>query len=279
MNTGSIQELDAWLREDGWGEVHSYWSALPQTPVKAVLKIKTPMVLAGLEWFEAVFKRVDPSVGAKLEFLKNYEGKYFSEKMEIIIPQPLSWATAISSERLALNLIHRASSVATATRELVEIARPHGIQILDTRKTTPGLRELEKYAVRVGGGANHRFTQTDCFMIKDNHKELLGLKGAVEFFKKLNQPYKTLITEIHGLSELETARSLGLRFFMLDNFSSQDLSQACASKRQGEFFEVSGGINKATIYKFLVKGVDALSVGKITQFPDAVDISFKFKPE
>jgi nicotinate-nucleotide pyrophosphorylase (carboxylating) len=279
MNTGSIQELDAWLREDGWGEVHSYWSALPQTPVRAVLKIKSPMVLAGLEWFEAVFKRVDPSVGAKLEFLKNYEGKYFPEKMEITFPQPLSWSTAISSERLALNLIHRASSVATATRELVEIARPHGIQILDTRKTTPGLRELEKYAVRVGGGANHRFTQTDCFMIKDNHKELMGLKGAVEFFKNLNQPYKTLITEIHSLSDLETARSLGLRFFMLDNFSSRDLSEACVSKRHGEFFEVSGGINKTTISKFLVKGVDALSVGKITQFPDAVDISFKFKPE
>lgn len=279
MNTGSIQELDAWLREDGWGEVHSYWSALPQTPVRAVLKIKTPMVLAGLEWFEAVFKRVDPSVGAKLQFLRSYEGKYFPEKMEIDFPQPLSWSTAISSERLALNLIHRASSVATATRELVEIARPHGIQILDTRKTTPGLRELEKYAVRLGGGANHRFTQTDCFMIKDNHKELMGLKGAVEFFKDLNQPYKTLITEIHSLSELEMARSLGLRFFMLDNFSSQDLSEACGSKRQGEFFEVSGGINKTTINKFLVKGVDALSVGKITQFPDAVDISFKFKPE
>ncbi len=279
MNTRSFQELDAWLNEDGWGDVHSYWSALPQTPVRAVLKIKSPLVLAGLDWFIAVFKRVDPSIGSSLDFIKKFEGHYFSEKSEITFPQSLPWSTVISSERLALNLIHRASAVATSTRELVQIAEPHGIQILDTRKTTPGLRELEKYAVRVGGGANHRFTQTDCFMIKDNHKELMGLEGAVAFFRKLNQPYKTLITEIHDLSELEKARSLGLNFFMLDNFSSADILQACRSKRIGEFFEVSGGINKSTIGNFLIKGVDALSVGKITQFPDAVDISLKFKPE
>ena len=279
MNTGSLQELDAWLREDGWGEVHAYWSALPHTPVRAVLKIKSPMVLAGLDWFIAVFKKVDPSVGSSLDSLRKHEGRYFSEKSDIQLTESLAWSTAISSERLALNLIHRASSIATATRELVEIAKPHGIQILDTRKTTPGLRELEKYAVRVGGGSNHRFTQTDCFMIKDNHKELFGLPGAVDFFKGLNQPYKSLITEIHNLSELEVARGLGLKYFMLDNFSNSDLQSACASKRSGEFFEVSGGINRTSISNYLIKGVDALSVGKITQFPEAVDISFKFKAE
>lgn len=279
MDKGCFQELDAWLREDGWGEVHSYWTSLPTTPIRAVLKIKSPLMLAGLDWFRAVFEKIDPSTNGKLEFLKEFEGHHFSEKTEIKFPHTFSWATAISGERLALNLIHRASSVATATRELVEIAKPHGILILDTRKTTPGLRELEKYAVTLAGGANHRFTQTDCFMIKDNHKDLMGLKGAVEFFRKLNQPYKTLITEIHGLDELEAGRELGLRYFMLDNFTKSDLHKACASKKAGEFFEVSGGINKQSIHDVLVKGVDALSVGKITQFPDAVDISFKFKPE
>lgn len=279
MDKGCFQELDAWLREDGWGDVHSYWSCLPSTPVRAVLKIKSPLMLAGLGWFSAVFEKIDPSTAGKFEFFKEFEGQFFSEKSEIIFPQSLSWATAISGERLALNLIHRASSVATATRELVEIAQPHGIHILDTRKTTPGLRELEKYAVKLAGGANHRFTQTDCFMIKDNHKDLMGLKGAVDFFRKLNQPYKTLITEIHSLDELEAGRELRLSYFMLDNFTKTDLHKACASKKAGEFFEVSGGINKHTIYDVLIKGVDALSVGKITQFPEAVDISFKFKPE
>ena len=279
MEKGCFQELDAWLKEDGWGEVHSYWASLPNTPVRAVLKIKSPLMLAGLGWFSAVFEKIDPTTLGKFEFLKEFEGKYFSERNEISLPHLLSWSTAISGERLALNLIHRASSVATATRELVEIAKPHGILILDTRKTTPGLRELEKYAVKLAGGANHRFTQTDCFMIKDNHKDLMGLKGAVDFFRKLNQPYKTLITEIHSLDELEAGRELGLSYFMLDNFTKSDLQKACASKKPGEFFEVSGGINKHTIHDLLVKGVDALSAGKITQFPDAVDISFKFKPE
>jgi nicotinate-nucleotide pyrophosphorylase (carboxylating) len=279
MNNGCFQELDAWLKEDGWGEVHSYWSSLPNTPVRATLKFNSPLMLAGLDWFSVVFKRIDPTISKELDFLKEFEGKYFSEKTEIQFPIAMSWGTAVSGERLALNLIHRASSVATATRELVEIAKPHGILILDTRKTTPGLRELEKYAVKLAGGANHRFTQTDSFMIKDNHKELMGLKGAVEFFRSLNQPYKTLITEIHRLDELEEARGLGLKYFMLDNFSQADLLRACASKRAGEFFEVSGGINKNTIHDALIKGVDALSVGKITQFPEAVDISFKFKPE
>ncbi len=276
---GSLQELDAWLSEDGWGEVHSYWSSLPQSPVRAVLKVKSPLVLAGLGWFIAVFKRIDNSIGSDLDFLKEFEGQYYPEKFDINFPKTLSWSTAISAERLALNLIHRASGVATATRELVDLARPHGILILDTRKTTPGLRELEKYAVRAGGGANHRFTQTDCFMIKDNHKDLMGLKGAVEFFKKLNQPYKTLITEIHSLEELEVGRGLGLSHFMLDNFLPANITEACKTKEVGEFFEVSGGINKTTIHSFLIPGVDALSVGKITQFPESVDISFKFKPE
>ena len=279
MNNGYFQDLDAWLREDGWGDVHSYWASLPSAPVRAVLKIKSPLMLAGLEWFGAVFEKIDKTTVGKFEFLKEFEGQFFAEKTEIIFPKPLSWATAISGERLALNLIHRASSVATATRELVEIARPYGILILDTRKTTPGLRELEKYAVRLAGGANHRFTQTDSFMIKDNHKDLMGLKGAVDFFRHLNQPYKTLITEIHNLEELESGRELGLSHFMLDNFTKSDLQKACSSKKTGEFFEVSGGINKNTIHDHLIKGVDALSVGKITQFPEAVDISFKFKPE
>lgn len=271
------EEIHRWLQEDGCGEVESYWQSLPEVPASCVLKIKSELRLAGLPWFIGVFEVLQPGTETALAPLLEWEGQRCLAGTVIELPAHLSWRAAISGERLALNLLHRASSVATATEVLATRARGKGIQLLDTRKTTPGLRALEKYAVRVGGGANHRFTQVDAWMIKDNHKELLGLKGAVEFFRQQGQPYKTLIVEIHSLEELAEARSYGVTHFLLDNFTPQMLQTACVRKKSGEFYEVSGGVRLETIDQFLLPGVDAVSSGAITQFPAAVDISFKFK--
>lgn len=279
MQNQMMADIDAWLKEDGLGDGGLYWHKLPKQPVKAQLKIKSDLVLAGLPWFCAVFERLSPGVGAGLKALESYEGKELTAGTVLEVPTALTWDVAITGERLALNLLHRASSVATATHELVRIARDHGVQVLDTRKTTPGLRALEKYAVVVGGGSNHRFTQVDSWMIKDNHKELLGIEGAVTFFRDLRQPYKTLILEIHSAAELEVARTLKVTHFLLDNFSPDDLRRICATKRPGEFFEVSGGVNRSNLRDFLVPGVDAISSGSLTQAPPSVDISFKFRPE
>lgn len=270
-------DLHRWLLEDGLGQCSSYWEKLPKTKVNSVLKIKSPLILAGLPWFAGVFEKLDPSLNGQFSNLLELEGKHFSGNEVIDLPVTLTWATAVTGERLALNLLHRASSVATATSKLVALTSPHGIKVLDTRKTSPGLRELEKYAVKIGGGSNHRFTQVDAWMIKDNHKTLMGLKGAIDFFRSLNQPYKNLIVEIHSLDELEEARELGVSYFMLDNFSAEELQAACKTKKNGEFFEVSGGINLQTVGKAMVTGVDAVSSGAITMFPPAVDISFKYE--
>ncbi|MFP5458982.1 MAG: carboxylating nicotinate-nucleotide diphosphorylase [Bacteriovoracia bacterium] len=279
MQNQMMADIDAWLKEDGLGDGGMYWHKLPKHPVKAHLKIKSNLIFAGLPWFCAVFERLSPELGIGLKALQSYEGKELSTGTEIEIPITLTWDVAITGERLALNLLHRASSVATATHELVEIARDHGIQILDTRKTTPGLRALEKYAVVIGGGSNHRFTQVDSWMIKDNHKELMGIEGAVKFFRDLRQPYKTLILEIHSLAELEVARNMNVTHFLLDNFSPEDLRRICGTKKSGEFFEVSGGVNRSNIRDFMIPGIDAVSSGSLTQAPPPVDISFKFRPE
>ena len=275
----AMSQMEAWLKEDGVGEGGRYWQSLPSTPVRSELRIKSDLTLAGLAWFSAVFEKLSPGSCEKLRPLLEYEGKEVSAGTVITLPYNLPWAVAITGERLALNLLHRASAIATSTRALVRLTQPAGVKVLDTRKTTPGLRELEKYAVTVGGGHNHRFTQTDVWMIKDNHKELMGLNGAVQFFRDLKHPYKNLIVEIHSLEELKEARDLGVRHFMLDNFTPAALAQACASKVAGEFYEVSGGINLQTVQGFLIKGVDAVSSGAITQSPGAVDISFKFRAE
>ncbi len=270
-------DIEKWLKEDGWGEVSHYWTSLPKVPVSPQLKIKSDLILAGLPWFCAVFETLDSTVSLKQ--LHEYEGKFLKAGTVIELPSKLTWATAISGERLALNLLHRASAIATTTKKFVDQASSKGVMVLDTRKTTPGLRSLEKYAVRMGGGKNHRFSQVDAWMIKDNHKELFGLEGAIEFFKNLGQPYKNLILEIHSLDELEVARKHGVHHLMLDNFSVEMIMTACKTKQKHEFFEVSGGIRLNTINNYLIDGVDAVSCGVITQFPDAVDVSFKFRPD
>lgn len=276
MRNALTADIEAWLKEDGVGEVAIYWQRLPNTPSRAQIKIKSDVTLAGLPWFMAVFETLDKNIQG-LESLMEYEGQSLRTGTVIDLPVNLPWSVAITGERLALNLLHKATAVATATKKLTEISKHHGVAVLDTRKTTPGLRNLEKYAVTVGGGKNHRFTQVDAWMIKDNHKELMGLKGAVEFFRSMQQPYKNLIVEIHNLDELKAARELNVTHFLLDNFTPEMLKTACSSKKAGEFFEVSGGVNLQTIAHYMIPGVDAVSSGAITQFPPAVDISFKFQ--
>lgn len=272
------KQIEDWLLEDAVGlGGTAYWQKLPQVPVQAVLKVKSDLVLAGMPWFIDVFDVLQPGMGAQMQSLLEWEGKILKKGTDIAISSGLLWCTAITGERLALNLLQRASAVATETKRLVEAVGNSGVKVLDTRKTTPGLRELEKYAVTVAGGHNHRFQQTDVWMIKDNHKELLGLRGAVEFFRNLGQPYKNIIVEIHDQAEMSVARSLGVRHFLLDNFSEADLKTICASKQAGEFFEVSGNITVENVSNRLIPGVDAVSSGKLTQFPPPVDLSFKFK--
>jgi nicotinate-nucleotide pyrophosphorylase (carboxylating) len=273
-----IPQVTKWLEEDDLQRNFHYTRALPQTPVQLSLKIKSPMILAGTDYFSAVFVALGASAEDFKE-LRALEGKELSQGHVVELKAKHPFALTVTAERLALNLLQQASSIATWTKKHVELAQKSNIKILDTRKTTPGLRSLEKYAVRVGGGFNHRLGQTDSWMIKDNHKTCLGgLEGALKFFMDQGVFYNSLIAEIHDLKELEEAIKLGITHVMLDNFSPDQIREAVKLKKPGMTFEVSGGLRLSTIPDYLIDGVDALSLGALTYSAPRVDISLKYKP-
>ncbi len=272
-----LPQINTWLKEDDLYRNFYYIKSLPNHPVKLVLKIKSPLILSGLDYFIATFVALGANA-ADFDFLKTLEGKTFKMGEVIEFEKPMPFSLAVTGERLALNLLQHSSSISTWTHEFVTLAHDSGIKILDTRKTTPGMRAIEKYAVRLGGGFNHRLGQTDSWMIKDNHKSSLGgLKGAWEFFKAQGAFYNNTIVEIHDLTELKEAINLGVEHVMLDNFSPENIHAAVKLKTSSMTIEVSGGIKLSTIKEFLIPGVDALSVGSLTYSAPRVDLSLKFR--
>jgi len=271
-----LPQIQSWLEEDDLTRNFYYSRSLPKHAVKLQLKVKSPLILAGTDYLAATFIQLGSE--NNFSFLEEFEGKSLPEGTIIEFPDSMPFSLAVTGERLALNLVQHASSIATWTEKHVSLASKTGIKILDTRKTTPGLRSLEKYAVRLGGGFNHRLGQTDTWMIKDNHKTSLGgLKGALDFFKNQGAFYNNIVVEIHSLEELEEAISLGITQVMLDNISPDKIKEAVKMKKAGMTFEVSGGLNLSTIPNYLINGVDALSLGSITYSAPRVDLSLKFK--
>ena len=271
------REVESFLREDGVGPGTPCWNSLPRDKVSCRLNIKSPLRLAGMPWLAETFN----VLGAEIppHFFDSWEGT--DRERGEVIRFPLPFSAAICGERVALNLLQRASSIATLTRRFVRLADPRGIAILDTRKTTPGLRALEKYAVVRGGGQNHRFHQRDLWMVKDNHKNFWGgVEGAVAFFEKTASFYAPILVEVHTQSELEQVLKMAgvngrIRHLMLDNFTPEQVAAAVKLKVPSVTYEVSGGITLENISDYLLEGVDAISVGNLTSFPPPVDISMK----
>jgi len=271
-------QIKSWLDEDDLTRNFHYTRDLNGSAVKLLLKIKSPIILAGADYFAATFSALGADAN-HFDFLRNWDGREFSAGEVIEFPNPMAFNIALTGERLALNLLQHASSIATWTKKHTILANKKNIKLLDTRKTTPGLRSLEKYAVRVGGGFNHRFGQTDSWMIKDNHKACMGgLKGAYTFFQNQGSFYNTIIAEIHDLSELREAQQLGLKHVMLDNFSTESIREAVKIKTSDMTYEVSGGIKFDNLSDYLIEGVDAISLGSLTYSAPLVDISLKFGP-
>ncbi len=274
LEKGIENDLKRFFEEDDLQGNSFYLRELPETIVECYLKIKSELTLCGLPYFVAAFNYL----GASLDYsaFKKHEGKNFSKGEVISFSLPFS--IALTGERVALNLLQRASAVATFTENFAILAKPHHIRILDTRKTTPGLRSLEKYSVRVGGGFNHRFSQADVWMIKDNHKTFFGgLKPAWDFFQKMQTHYQNIVVEIHSIDELNIAIELGVKHVLLDNFSPENIKKAIALKKAGMTFEISGGVNLQNCEQYFIKGVDAISIGALTHSAPHVDLSMKIK--
>ena len=267
-------KIKGYALEDGLDQNLLYLTDLPKTNVDCNLKIKSDAVIAGINVFTAVF---DYLANQQFDWdLQKIEGRSIQKNENFSVKFILPFNIAINGERLALNLLSRASAVATYTAKFVHMAQAHGIQILDTRKTTPGLKSLEKYAVTVGGGKNHRFGSTEILMVKDNHKKIFGgLENAVHQMKKMGGFYSPLIVEIHDLDELKLAQKLGAKHLMLDNFNISMIHEAIKMKKQDWTYEISGGVNLENINQFLVKGIDAISIGGLTHNPPPVDMSLK----
>lgn len=272
------RDLEHFFMEDDLARNYNYLLKLPNDQVKGTVYFKSDMVIAGLPFFLQAFAFLGQVFTEDDHArLTQWEGRKVAAGDKFSLPLELNFSHALMGERIALNLLQQASSIATYTSQFVDIAKKYCIAILDTRKTTPGLRSLEKYAVTTGGGVNHRLGQADMWMVKDNHKQFFGgIAPAVNFFRSLHGFYTPIEVEIHDLQELQEATNLGINHLMLDNFTPQMVTQAIAYKKAGMTFEVSGGIRLETIESFCIPGVDAISIGAITYDAPHVDISFKY---
>ena len=235
---------------------------------------KEDMIFAGKEIINQGFKE------CFIISLKN-DGVYFKEG-EIIAELSGQTDVILKKERVILNLLQRLSGIATTTNTLVKKLEHYNIQLLDTRKTTPGLREFEKFAVSVGGGINHRFSLKDAVMIKDNHlMENPNLKEAVNNAAKLN-PGKDIQVEVDTKQQLEEALETKATSILLDNFSPQNLPDTIKyirSHKNGAniYIELSGGITADNIDSFCIMGVDGISMGALTHNIKSKDISLDLK--
>ena len=239
---------------------------------------KQDFVLCGLEIAEAVFGALDNAIGLESRV---YDGDDISAGDEFAkIEGPA--AALLTGERTALNIMQRLSGIATLTRAFVTRVEGTGARITDTRKTTPGLRLLEKYAVTVGGGFNHRFGLDDGVLIKDNHIALAGgVRRAVELARQSASHLMKIEVEVGNQAQLREALAAPADVIMLDNMPLEEARESVKLIRDNNpaiSIELSGGVTLENVREFAECGVDLISVGAITHSAPAVDISLKIRP-
>lgn len=261
------------LAEDiGPGDITTEALIPPGVEGKAEIIAKETLVLAGVDVAREVFHQVNP----KISFTPNYEDGSELAPSTIIATLEGPLASLLTAERLALNLIQRLSGVATMTRQYVRKIEGTKARILDTRKTTPGLRALEKYAVRVGGGKNHRFGLFDGVLIKDNHIAAVGsITEAVKRARERAPHILKIEVETETLEQVGEAISAGADIIMLDNMGIETMLEAVRLINGKALVEASGGINLDNVRQVAETGVDLISVGAITHSARAMDISME----
>jgi nicotinate-nucleotide pyrophosphorylase (carboxylating) len=240
-------------------------------PGTAMVIVREPAVLCGAPWFEAVMRRVDEQVRVEWAFA---EGDLIPADATVCHARGPARAL-LTAERTALNFLQLFSGIATATRRYVDLIGGTRSRILDTRKTLPGLRLSQKYAVRVGGGQNQRLALYDGVLIKENHIAAAGsIAAALRAAHALPHGVPIQI-EVESLDELHQALDAGARSVLLDNFSLEDLSEAVRITQGRAELEASGGITHATVAAIARTGVDRISVGSLTKDVKATDYSMR----
>ncbi|HUT37097.1 MAG TPA: carboxylating nicotinate-nucleotide diphosphorylase [Planctomycetota bacterium] len=277
--------LEAALAEDvGPGDITSCAVIPPEAVASGAFVAREAGVLAGGPLLAPIFRRLDPAVEVTL--LKDDGDGLAKGDAIATIRGPAR--TILAGERVALNFLQRLSGIASMTRRFVERAAPHGAKILDTRKTTPGWRFLEKYAVRAGGGTNHRMGLYDQVLIKDNHLLVAeqrwpgrAVAGAIEAARAAAPGGIRIEVEAETLDQVRQAIEAGADIILLDNMPDDEMRQAVALARGREprpLLEASGGVNEARVEDIARTGVDWISAGALTHSAPALDIALDFEP-
>jgi len=266
---------DALIEDIGHGDITTSSIVPPKHKSKAILIAKEDFILAGIPFAERVFKLVDRGIRFKADKKDGDRVK----KGTVIATVSGNTRSLLMAERVALNLVQRLSGIATLTHRFVDCVNGFSVRIVDTRKTTPNLRFFERYAVRIGGGYNHRFGLFDGVLIKDNHIVAAGgIERAVRL-ARMNAPHMMKIeVEVRNSTELEEALSAGADIVMLDNMTLKEIKNAVRGIRQKRLqttIEVSGNINMENVREIAKAGVDLISIGALTHSAPAVDISME----
>lgn len=265
------------IREDVGDGDHSSLACIPESITgKAKLLVKDEGILAGVEFAKRVFNYVDPNMKVEVLLEDGSRVKYG----DIAFYVSGSSQSILKAERLVLNAMQRMSAIATKTNHFVTLLEGTGTKILDTRKTTPGIRALEKWAVKIGGGENHRFALYDMVMLKDNHIDFAGgitkaIEKTKQYLSNQNLDLK-IIVEARNLNEIkEILQTPGVYRILIDNFNYEDTREAVKLIGGSCLTESSGGINEETVRNYAECGVDYISSGALTHSVYNLDLSLK----
>ncbi|WP_428064644.1 carboxylating nicotinate-nucleotide diphosphorylase [Candidatus Avelusimicrobium fimicolum] len=271
MILDKIIEL-ALLEDLSLGDITSDTIFTPENRAKAAIRAKEDLVLCGMDVAKTVFHAVDPDV----VFTPLKKDGDNVKKGETVLELTGSTLSILKAERTALNFMQRMSGIATASREYAAIGKKYGVMIVDTRKTQPGLRRLDKYAVRTGGARNHRISLADSVMIKDNHIAAAGsITAAVKKIKDVIGHTPKVEVETTTLDEVKEALTAGADIIMLDNMTPEQIA-VCKKEIAGRaIIEVSGGVNKTNLEAYCAVRPDVISMGALTHSVPAKDLSLK----
>jgi len=276
MKTDHYDPIVAALKEDiGEGDITTDFFVPETLHATGRITAREKAIVAGIGAAGEVFRQVDPSID--IQIIRRDGDEVVAG--DIILEVRGLARSILRAERVALNFLQRLCGIATLTRQFVDAIGNHSVKILDTRKTTPGLRALEKAAVVAGGGVNHRFGLYDMVLVKDNHLATLGgLSSFADLIQQLRQERPNMRIEVEA-DDLEQARAFaevnGIDVILLDNMTPAQIREAVALRKDNVQFEASGGITLKNVKRIAATGVDYISIGGLTNAARAIDISLE----
>ncbi|HEX4639258.1 MAG TPA: carboxylating nicotinate-nucleotide diphosphorylase [Chthoniobacterales bacterium] len=278
MKTHVVDPIEIALREDiGDGDLTTEFFVDKNQLAAANIVARESAILAGVETAAEVFRRVDATV--EITSARKDGDEINASENVLGLRGPAH--SILKAERVALNFLQRLSGIATMTRKFVQAAASEHVKILDTRKTTPGLRALEKAAVVAGGGMNHRFGLFDMVMLKDNHLAVAGFDSLPQALRQFRETHPNIQIEVEADTLEQVRRFLeidGIDVVLLDNMKPAQIREAIAIGKGKVKFEASGGVTLKNIRQIAATGVDYISIGALTHSPRAIDFSLELAP-